>query len=283
MQVKCEYCGSFIDDQAEQCPNCGAPNSQIHRYSDGVPKTIEELQAYCVKNNVPVAQMHFHIGEDYRGPKAFGIYREDSMNVVVYKNKSDGSRTIRYRGNDEAYAVNEIYQKMRSEYANHKAYNTSNTQNRGSRPSGANNSRRRGRRKLPFWLIIVLSFLVIGSICLFIDDKINGRTGYYTYEDTTYYNDGGSWYYWNGSSWNYANRFADDIDDYYSGDQYDSSYYDSDMDFTDSSYYEENHSYDDDSGYDSSDSYDSYDSDWDSWDSGSDWDWDSGSDWDSDW
>ena len=35
--------------------------------------------------------------------------------IIVYKNKSDGSRAIRYQGLDEAYAVNEIYLKLQVE------------------------------------------------------------------------------------------------------------------------------------------------------------------------
>ena len=59
--------------------------------------------------------MRFFVGVDYKEPRAFGIYKEPNGNCVVYKNKADGSRAIRYQGADEAYAVNEIYQKMRAE------------------------------------------------------------------------------------------------------------------------------------------------------------------------
>jgi uncharacterized OB-fold protein len=46
MQVKCNYCGSFIDEALETCPNCGAPNENIKRAASGVPRTIEELKAF---------------------------------------------------------------------------------------------------------------------------------------------------------------------------------------------------------------------------------------------
>ena len=45
----------------------------------------------------------------------FGIYRDEDGEFVVYKNKSDGSRAVRYKGLDEAFAVNELYEKLRSE------------------------------------------------------------------------------------------------------------------------------------------------------------------------
>ncbi len=32
--------------------------------------------------------------------------------MIVYKNKADGSRSIRYRGPDEAYAVRALYEKL---------------------------------------------------------------------------------------------------------------------------------------------------------------------------
>ena len=68
--------------------------------------------------------MHVHIGEDYKEPKAFGIYRDAaSGHFVVYKNKADGQRAVRYEGMDEAYAVNELYQKIRSMVANARGRN----------------------------------------------------------------------------------------------------------------------------------------------------------------
>ena len=84
------------------------------RQSDKVPKTIEELKAWAKAMNLPLADMRTFIGEDYRGPKAFGIYKDpDDGTFVVYKNKADGSRAVRYKGSDEAYAVNELYMKMK--------------------------------------------------------------------------------------------------------------------------------------------------------------------------
>ena len=278
MDTKCDYCDGFYDDQLESCPHCGATNKNIRRVSNQIPKTIEELKAYCRDNHVPVAQMHFYIGENYKGPKAFGIYR-DGENVVVYKNKSDGSRAVRYSGKDEAYAVNEIYQKLRSEYANHKAANTSRIKAPSNTPYRRRTPDPKVQKKNKLKRLITTA-IIIGAILLFIvaAASIPGD-GYYTYGGNHYYNQSGSWYMYDDDydDWMPAERPVDDINNYY-----DSSYYSSDYggyDFSDSSYYVEP-SYDSDSSWDSSD--DSWDS-WDSWDSGSDWDWDSGSDWDSDW
>ena len=78
------------------------------------PRTIAELKAFCEEHGIPAEKMHFFIGEDYRGPKAYGVYEEDG-HFIVYKNKADGTRAVRYSGPYEDIAVNEIYEKMKSE------------------------------------------------------------------------------------------------------------------------------------------------------------------------
>ena len=113
MKIKCEYCESFIDDTETSCPNCWATNENMKRVANGVPTTIEELKDYCVEHNLPISMMRFYIGENYKLPKAYGIYKDEvTGECVVYKNKANGERAIRYQGLDEAYAVNEIYLKL---------------------------------------------------------------------------------------------------------------------------------------------------------------------------
>ena len=72
---------------------------------------MEELKAYCIARKLPLDRLRFFIGEDYREPRAFGIYREGT-DFVVYKNKADGSRFVRYRGPDEEKAVGELFEKL---------------------------------------------------------------------------------------------------------------------------------------------------------------------------
>ena len=95
MRSKCEYCGSYVESTEENCPNCGAVNPNHQRNASGVPQTLEELKDFCARHNLPLEQMRFFIGEDYKKPKAFGIYQDGDGNFVVYKNKADGSRAIR--------------------------------------------------------------------------------------------------------------------------------------------------------------------------------------------
>ncbi len=264
MKIKCEYCDSFIDDSEDFCPNCGAVNANMKRVANGVPTTIEELKAFCVEHNLPLTLMRFYIGENYKLPKAFGIYKdEDSGEFVVYKNKSDGSRAIRYQGFDEAYAVNEIYLKLqvemqkqearkiaqmqsrsqsesssqrRSDYSNRTSSNSYYDTSSSNRSSGNKNN---SSNKLKKRIILIIVLVFFGSSLLeMLFMGIMGVTSMFTS----------------------------------SGSGYDSSY--------SSDYY-----YDDDYSYDYDDDYDySYDDDWDTdWDSDwdSDYDWDSGSDWDS--
>lgn len=112
---KCPFCGGDVRTDERICPNCGGTND---RYTSGgrgtwlLPKTIEELKEHCGERGIPLKRLRFFIGEDYRSPKAYGIFRAGENRVVVYKNKADGSRSVRYDGPDEAYAVSEIYAKL---------------------------------------------------------------------------------------------------------------------------------------------------------------------------
>lgn len=116
MQVKCAYCGQFISDTDKVCSFCGAENALLKRSAEGIPKTIVELLQWCQDKHYPLESMRFFIGVNYQEPRAFGIYKdEETGNFIVYKNKSDGSRVIRYEGKDEAYAVNELYMKIKEE------------------------------------------------------------------------------------------------------------------------------------------------------------------------
>ncbi len=111
---KCPYCGGLVRSDEQNCPNCGGANEKYvapGRALDLRPKSIQELKEYCALHKLPLRDLRFFIGEDYRRPKAYGIYR-DGSDFVAYKNKADGSRSIRYRGPDEAYAVRALFEKL---------------------------------------------------------------------------------------------------------------------------------------------------------------------------
>ena len=125
MEVRCSYCRSYFSNDNKVCPTCGAINENYghsinsvqyekENRSNGnentIPKTIEELKLWYSFMNLPREEItRFFIGKDYPGPQAFGIFKNEyTGEFIVYKNKSDGTRAIRYQGTDEAYAVNEI-------------------------------------------------------------------------------------------------------------------------------------------------------------------------------
>lgn len=261
MKIKCDYCGNNINSTDDVCPHCGAPNAHVERAAQGVPTSIEELSAYFQKNGISEEQTRFFIGKDTQQAKAFGIFKDENGVVTVYKNKSDGSRAVRYQGTDEAYAVNEIYQKFVEERSKQIAAGnvtprSSQRSNSGSHGTSGNHSSRNKKRKGFFGhlftpsgtlfliiFIMIMIYAVHGAIS-------SSNSGYGTYHSTPYYYDVGDYDTYGGYDYYDDGYSYDDYDDY-SG-----SYWDNDSSW--------------DSDWD-------YDYDYDSWDSG--WD----SDWDSDW
>ena len=142
MKIQCNYCGNYFDDYLAQCPMCSAPNEGIVRTASDQPLTIEELKAwYEARQLPPYETTRFFIGIDYRQPRAFGIYKdENSGEVIVYKNKNDGSRAVRYQGTDEAYGVNELYQRLKQEIIQQKMHNVKKAQGKSGNSTGGTGS-----------------------------------------------------------------------------------------------------------------------------------------------
>ena len=287
MKIKCDYCGSEVDGSLSNCPNCGGVLNIVRTASEA-PKTIDELKAWYKERNLPDESItRFFIGKDIKEPKAFGIYKNNNGDYVVYKNKSDGTRAVRYQGADEEYAVNELYQRLRSEIADQKE--------NGKQKSTAEKMVDQYNRKLNNGLdykvrtkntlhgetkktskpisdvkAIIMVALMFIAITLVVGLMFFGiwklasitpstpSNGTYQYHEEYHSNDYNSGYDFG----NYGNWWDDD----------DSS--------SSSTWWNDSSDSSDDSWWDSND-------DWD-WDSDSDWggssDWDSGSsDWDSDW
>ncbi len=288
MEKNCDYCGALISDSMEKCPSCGAVNANYKRVSNSQPKTLSELKAWYVEKNLPDERVtRFFIGKNIKEPKAFGIYRHpETGKYIVYKNKADGTRAVRYEGDDEAYAVNEIFQKLRETISIQKGMNAVDSNYGKSGTSFYNGSPRKKRRSLKTYLIVILCVWLSGVILAFgvaLSDIFGGkkhpdRDKYYKYEDEYYYNFRGKYYYYNedNNDWYYYGNDAPfDVDDY---EDYEIDY--------DSSSDDLGNFYDSDVYHDWYDSQNDYDSDdnWDSgWDSNDNWDSDYGGDWDSDW
>ena len=314
-KVKCEYCDNFMLDTEETCPHCGAVNANHQRIVSDNPKTIQELKDWYKARNLPPEETtRFFIGKDIREPKAFGIYEKNNGYFVVYKNKGDGTRAIRYEGTDEAYAVNELFLRLKEEILNQKTRNTNNGNRHSNTSSNTNYHNTKSKNiRIPNLMTLYMVFVIVSSllnschIAIHIGDSSNG---YYNYNGITYYRlndtykkygyaDSSGWYIYDSiaDDWSYycdiddmndMNKdFADNYEDYFIGSDENTisdSYYWNGTKFENTTWYD---TYEDnqaayeeykESRFDN-DSYS--DSDYD-WDSGSSWD-SGGSDWDSDW
>ena len=217
--------------------------------------SVEELLQRAAERGMPLEKMRFFINEDRKEPRCFGIYQDEyTGHWIVYKNKADGSRAVRYAGPDEAYAAQEIWAKINSEIELRRAQAV---------PKDAQTVRREKIRK---GVVVGLVVLLFGAYA-FLESK-KPRRGYYVYDDDILYYQNSYWYYYDdiyddwtlydapqGEGWYEDAWYGDDYPFEDSGDAF---YY--------SDYYEEPSQNDS-----SSDS-----SIFDSWDSG-------GTDWSSDW
>ena len=264
MQVKCDFCGSMIDEKSERCPCCGAPLSGANRTSKEQPKTIEELRAWYIAHHLPPEEVtRFFIGKNITEPKAFGIYRDSNGDFVVYKNKSTGERAVRYKGADEKYAVNELYQRLKAEIADQKG----NHPNHPQQPAVDTSYKKKKKRK--GCLIAIIIFFALGILAAIFDNT--PPNGYYNYNGTQYYHQGSSWFYYDKEKDDWFKSTEEiDITDKNAKDY--KTYEHTGKSFEETSWYDSG-SHSDDSGWDSDSDWDS---DNDSWDSGS-------TDWDSDW
>ena len=265
---QCKYCGSTLSSEDQYCPGCGAPNEGYIADTERrvfMPQTIEELKEYCAERGMPLLKMRFFIGEDYREPKAFGIYR-DGSNFIVYKNKANGQRAVRYEGPDEAFAVSEIFAKLLEECHNRGIYPD------GKLPEESRPAARRSTKKnasIRGSVLFLIIFLIFSGISDLVTNHQHRNDGYYSIGDgMVYYLYGTDWFYTYDTNdagyWYEADDFpVADYADYSLGENWNSDWGVSD--FKNSSTWAE-----------ITESHSSSSSDYDSWDSDD-------TDWDSDW
>ncbi|MBO6158776.1 MAG: hypothetical protein J6P72_05865 [Firmicutes bacterium] len=200
-KVKCEFCGSYILDTEDKCPNCGASNTALVRTAKKTPRTIEELQSWYRARNLPPEEVtRFFIGKDIKEPKAFGIYKDGDV-FIVYKNKANGQRAVRYQGTDEAYAVNELYMRLKEEILNQKNQNVTRRANSDyARPT---RSQKKKSTNSSTSLIIVLAVLMYGLFALMAG---RGRSESEPYSGSYYQAaDSDKIYYYDGFSYSNEN------------------------------------------------------------------------------
>ena len=263
-------------------------NENLPQQQRKQPATIEELKQWYADRHLPPEEVtRFFIGKDVKSPKAFGIYKDERGECVVYKNKASGERAIRYQGPDEAFAVGEILAKLKDEIAKRKADKASrrgavtdyeepisrsrsrSAISRSSHASGVSSGSSGGG--IVKWIVGLVAAFLIG---IGVTSNNYVPNGYYNYRGASYYHQGKSWYRYDSGSSNWS--LSESLDDWITKDNADQYRLEgfSGSPFEDSEWYQDDSSIDDD--YDDDDDYD--------WDDDDDGSWDSDdSDWDSDW
>ena len=276
MERKCPYCGSTIDEKSQYCHICGTPLDVVQNKLGQKPQTIEELQAWYTDHHLPPEEVtRFFIGKNILEPKAFGVYKNEVGEFVVYKNKASGERAIRYQGMDEAFAVGEILQKLRDEMAEQRARQRARKANaqQSDRPRATyatSTEESSGSSGIPD-IVKMFGFAVAFIVgCFFFVSLNHVPNGYYKYQNIEYFLQGSTWYKYNSASDTWQ-RATEPMSKYITSDNADQYRFYGHQ----GTRFESTEWYDDGSSSDNS----SYDDDWDDDD-----DWDSGStDWDSDW
>ena len=141
--------------------------------------------------DMPLERMRFFINEDRREARCFGIYQEaDTGNWVVYKNKDNGSRAVRYNGPDEAYAAQELWAKINSEIELRRA----------KLPK-----RKRSRAEIIYRRVLMALLAAAIAVAGFMFVRWLARSpsrGYYLIDDAIYYYQNDDWYYYDdGGDW----------------------------------------------------------------------------------
>ena len=202
--VRCTFCDNLMSETDLNCPFCGTPNNSVRGSAPVAPQTVYELRMFAETVGISLERLHFHLGEDYKGRCAFGIYKDEKTgNYVVYKNKDNGKRAIRYNGPDEAYAVNELYQKLKERIALYKKDPNHDPVDIYRKPR--NNPLDRITPGM-----VGIFILVFGTVCMILYLLMGIKAGYPS-------NSGGS-----GSSYRYESDYDNDSD--YSYSDYDSDY-----------------------------------------------------------
>ena len=228
MNDRCPHCGAMILPRDKFCPQCGTPLETEQKSIDYsgdfgwqpgmTPATIGQLRTFCEYNEMPLKEMRFFVGEDYRQPRAFGIYQEGDQ-FIVYKNKADGSRAVRYHGPDEAFAVSELYAKLLDECHMRNIWPD-------GRPEGDIRNEKKARSH--FFLMAAVMFVILAVSAIFVfqgDDERHDHDGYYRFNDSgLYYHYGDDWYYYDDYyDWALWDSMSYEDGDYL-GDDYDSSW-----------------------------------------------------------
>lgn len=248
----CGSCKVKYSNKLNNCPNCGARNpSRIpveapSEHSFQMPKTLRELELLLEENRLSPNDIRLHIREDYPGPLCCGIFQDAEGNFVVYKNRIDGSRVVRYQGPDEAYAVSELLQKALDRVEVRRALHVPLPHEQDSlsvqkdTPFKKSLKKRRSsqpKRTTIKWnyLGLLSPLLVILVVWVFMHWD-STKSGYYCYQSSYYYYQDSDWFVYQGDAWYpVVPVFASDCSQYFRSETFSDSYGVSD--FATSGYY----------------------------------------------
>lgn len=185
---------------------------KIEKWEKRIPETIEELKEWYTDNHLPKeSTTRFYIGRNYKYPKAFGIYKDsETGRFIVYKNKRNGTRVIRYKGLDEDVAVRELYLRLVAEIKNQrkpkKKMNFFEELKEADFDYSIKLKEEWDKSKKDFLLHRLALILYLGPlilvalICIInvvIYSLVGHINGYYDINDGHYYYQYGSWYLFN--------------------------------------------------------------------------------------
>lgn len=78
--------------------------------------SLSELEKLFREVNISQEQIRFFVNVNSKEKECFGVYQDiNSGDFIVYKNKDDGTRFIRYQGSDEKEAVSIFFDKLKEE------------------------------------------------------------------------------------------------------------------------------------------------------------------------
>ena len=170
-----------------------------------VPKTIKELEKWYKDHDLPeYEKSKIFIGEEYKDLKAYGVYKDSKTGkYVVFQNKGGGLKDTYYEGDDEEFAVNKVYERVREKYIDKKKKKT----NSGLFIYGT------------VITMAIFFFIFYAIITLVI---LGPKRGYYLINDNEYYYINGWWYTYGNDDWYVTSepKHSRDIKHYYVGDEY---------------------------------------------------------------
>lgn len=173
-EIRCKSCGEWINDTDKFCSNCAAPNTkQVDVTQDNIPDTIVELRKWYMQQAAINNKIRrYMIGFSSDDPHACGICKSGDS-FIVYENDANGTPTAKYKGSDEAYAVNAMYlliqsdlSKKNEQVAYRVAESFSGSQERFAKAMEAERKRDLNDKTIKLLLFIIVTIILGGIMAL---------------------------------------------------------------------------------------------------------------------